>query len=235
MAAARALVIADDPAAWAALGFACDADGAIALGPLVLRLAGRAAGEGIVALELDPAPAGDADGLPLRPAGPVAASGSPHAAAASGSPYPPAASGSPHPPAVAGSPHPNGAMAVDHLVALTPDRDRTADALAAVGGDIRRRGEPPELPAPMAFVRFGPLIVEVAATNSSDVLVAGGARTVPGAFPARWWGLTVTVADIDAAAAIVGVESRPAVQPGRRILTVPRSAGLSTALALMSP
>ena len=214
MAAARALVIADDPAAWAALGFACGAGGTIALGPLVLRLAGRAAGEGIVALELDPAPAGDADGLPLR------------AAAASGPPHPAG------PPAVSGSPHPNGAVAVDHLVALTGDRDRTADALAAAGGDVRRRGGPPELPAPMAFVRFGSLIVEVAATKSSDVIVA--ARRVSDPVVAHWWGLTVTVADIDAAAAIVGVEPRPAVQPGRRILTVPRAAGLSTALALMS-
>jgi hypothetical protein len=208
MAAARALVIADDPAAWTALGFGCGADATIALGPLVLRLAGRAAGEGIVALELDPAPAGDADGLPLR---------APHPAG---------------PPAVAGSPHANGAVAVDHLVALTGDRDRTTDALAAAGGDVRRRGGPPELPAPMAFVRFGPLIVEVAATKTSDVFVA--ARTGSDPVLARWWGLTVTVADIDAAAAIVGVEPRPAVQPGRRILTVPRAAGLSTALALMS-
>jgi hypothetical protein len=73
----------------------------------------------------------------------------------------------------------------------------------------------------MAFVRFGPLIVEVATTRSADA--------------AHWWGLTVTVADLDAAAALAGTEPRPAVQPGRRILTVPRSAGLSTALALMSP
>jgi hypothetical protein len=163
---------------------------------------------GIVALQPAPAPAGDADGLPLRAAGPAAA---------------------------AGSPHPNGALAVDHLVALTGDRDRTADALAAAGGDVRRRGGPPELPAPMAFVRFGPLIVEVAATKPSDVFVAGAARMGSDPLLARWWGLTVTVADLDAAAAIVGVEPRPAVQPGRRILTVPRSAGLSTALALMSP
>jgi hypothetical protein len=223
MAAARALVIADDPAAWAALGFACDADGAIALGPLVLRLAGRAAGKGIVALELDSAPDGDADGLPLRSAFPAAARGGAGPSAAV-----PAD-------AVAGSPHPNGAVAVDHLVALTGDRDRTADALAAAGGDVRRRGGPPELPAPMAFVRFGPLIVEVAATRTSDVLVPGGATKGSDPDRARWWGLTVTVADLDVAAAIVGVEPRPAVQPGRRILTVPRSAGLSTALALMSP
>jgi len=47
--------------------------------------------------------------------------------------------------------------------------------------------------------------------------------------------VTVTVEDLDVASAIVGVQPRLAVQPGRRILTVPRSAGLSTALALMSP
>ena len=63
----------------------------------------------------------------------------------------------------------------------------------------------------MAFVRFGPLIVEVA--------------EAPGRVP-RFWGLTVTVEDIDAAALIAAAAARPAVQPGRRILTVPRSAGL---------
>lgn len=196
MAAARSLAIADDPAAWAALGFSVDAAGAIALGPLSLRLVGRGVGEGIVALELDGAVGGPADGLPLRPAPPGEATA---------------------------ATHPNGALAVDHVVAFTRDSDRTADALAAAGGDVRRRGGPPELPAPMAFVRFGPLIVEVAARN------------VPGTFLARWWGVTVTVEDLDVAAAIVGVQPRDAVQPGRRILTVPREAGLSTAVALMSP
>ena len=98
---------------------------------------------------------------------------------------------------------------------------------------------PPGLPAPMAFVRFGPLIVEVAARKGSDPFLARSwgvpARkgTVP--FLARWWGVTVTVADLDVAAAIVGAEPRDAVQPGRRILTVPDAAGLSTAVALMSP
>ena len=196
MAAARSLAIADDPAAWAALGFGVDAAGAIALGPLALHLVGREAGEGIVALELDRAVAGDADGLPLRAAPPGE---------------------------TAGAPHPNGARAVDHVVALTDDRDRTADALAAAGGDVRRRGGPPALPAPMAFVRFGPLIVEVAERTGSDLSRA------------RWWGVTITVGDLDAAAAIIGVEPRGAVQPGRRILTVPREAGLGTAVALMSP
>ena len=102
---------------------------------------------------------------------------------------------------------------------FTDDCDRTAGALAAAGGDVRRRGQPPELPAPMAFVRFGELIVEVAQ--------AGG--------PARFWGMTVNVPDVDALAGQTPGKARAAVQPGRRIATVRRDAGLSIALALMSP
>ena len=45
MAAARELLIADEPAAWAALGFAAGEDGVFALGGLTVRLTGRA-GEG---------------------------------------------------------------------------------------------------------------------------------------------------------------------------------------------
>jgi hypothetical protein len=116
------------------------------------------------------------------------------------------------------SSQPNGATAIDHLVAFTDDVDRTAGALAAAGGDVRRRGGPPQLPAPMAFVRFGPLIVEVAQT--------GG--------PARFWGLTVAVADLDALAGPLLGSIRPAVQAGRRIASVRREAGLGVALAFMS-
>jgi hypothetical protein len=194
MAAARELVIADDPAAWAALGFAPGPDGAFSLGGVRVVLAGRRAGRGIVELRVDGVAAARPDGLPI-----VAP------------PAPPRAAPGP-------SAHPNGALAIDHVVVLTDDRDRTAGALGAAGGDVRRRGGPPELPAPMAFVRFGELIVEVAQ--------AGG--------PARLWGLTVTVADVDALAGPLLGAVRPAVQPGRRIATVPRDAGLSTALALMS-
>jgi hypothetical protein len=200
MTAASEMVVADDPAAWERLGFAPDDAGRVALGPLAVRLAGRAAGEGIVALVLDGEIAGDADGLPLI------------AAPAGSSTAAPAGATAPF--------HPNGAVAVDHVVVFTDSRDRTAAALVAAGGDERRRGGPPELPAPMAFVRFGPLIVEVA--------------EAPGGAP-RFWGLTITVEDIDAAAALAGRPSRDAVQPGRRILTVPREAGLSTALALITP
>jgi hypothetical protein len=193
MAAAREIAIADDPAAWAALGFAPEAGGVIALGGLRVRLAGRDAGRGVLALSVDGLVEEPADGLPVVAAGPVAA-------------------------APAGE-HPNGALGIDHLVVFTDDHDRTADALAAAGGDVRRRGGPPELPAPMAFVRFGELIIEVAE--------AGG--------PPRFWGLTVTVPDLDALAGPLLGEARDAVQPGRRIAPVRREAGLSVALALMSP
>jgi hypothetical protein len=192
MAAARELVIADEPAAWAALGFAPGA--AFALGGVVVRLVGSSAGGGIVELRIEGVTAERPDGLPA-------------VASAGGRGAPPPSS------------HPNGALAIDHVVAFTDDRDRTTAALAAAGGDVRRRGEPPELPAPMAFVRFGELIVEVAQT--------GG--------PARFWGLTVTVPDVDALAGPRLGSPRPAVQPGRRIVTVARAAGLSVALAFITP
>jgi hypothetical protein len=192
MAAARELEIADEPAAWSALGFAPGEDGAFALGGLRVRLAGREAGSGVVAVRVEGLEADRPDGLPV-----VAGADDRR---------------------VASPAHPNGALAIDHLVAFTDDVDRTAGALAAAGGDVRRRGGPPELPAPMAFVRFGELIVEVAQV--------GG--------PVRFWGLTVTVADLDALAGPLLGAARPAVQRGRRIATVRPEAGLSTALAFMS-
>jgi hypothetical protein len=193
MAAARQLVIADEPVAWSALGFAPGDDGTVVLGGLRVRLVGREAGRGLVELRVEGVEAERPDGLPI-----VAAARAPSSTASSA--------------------HPNGALAIDHLVAFTDDRDRTAGALAGAGGDVRRRGGPPELPAPMAFVRFGELIVEV--------VQAGG--------PVRFWGLTVTVAELDALAGPLLGTARPAMQRGRRIATVHREAGLSVALAFMS-
>jgi len=215
MAAARELVIGDEPAAWARLGFAPGGDGAFALGGLRVRLAGRGAGRGVVELRVDRLAVERPDGLPI-----VAARVRWAAAAEEGRPV--SAGGDLHGPAGGGpvaSSHPNGASAIDHAVVFTDDRDRSAGALAAAGGDERRRGDPPELPAPMAFVRFGELIVEVAQ--------AGG--------PARFWGLTIMVPDLDALAGPLLGAARPAVQPGRRIATVTRAAELSVALALITP
>ena len=65
MAAARELVIADEPAAWSALGFAPGQDGAFTLGGLRVWLAGRAAGRGVVAVRVDALAAERPDGLPV--------------------------------------------------------------------------------------------------------------------------------------------------------------------------
>ena len=56
--------------------------------------------------------------------------------------------------------------------------------------------------------------------------------------PAFFWGLAFKVADLDATVAAIGEERcsapRPAVQPGRRIATLRRSAGLAVPVALMT-
>jgi hypothetical protein len=56
--------------------------------------------------------------------------------------------------------------------------------------------------------------------------------------PAFFWGLAFKVADLDATAAAIGEERcsapRPAVQAGRRIATLRRSAGLAMPVALMT-
>ena len=61
---------------------------------------------------------------------------------------------------------------------------------------------------------------------------AGGDR------PAFFWGLAFAAPDLDATVAGLGDrvgEIRPAVQPGRRIATLRRSAGLAAPVALMAP
>jgi hypothetical protein len=112
--------------------------------------------------------------------------------------------------------HPNGAIAVDHVVALTDDMDRTLAALGAAGLELRRERR---APARQAFFNLRTMILEVVEAD--------------GAAPSLW-GLTVVVEDLDALGPLVG-EPRDAVQPGRRIATVRRDVGLPTALAFMTP
>lgn len=56
--------------------------------------------------------------------------------------------------------------------------------------------------------------------------------------PAFFWGLALVAPDLDATVAELGGdrvgEARAAVQPGRRIATLRRSAGLSAPVALMT-
>ena len=115
--------------------------------------------------------------------------------------------------------HRNGALVIDHVVALTDDMGRTLAALADAGLEVRRMREPPETPARQAFINLRTLILEIV--------------EIEGDGPALW-GVTVAVADLDALGPLVEAP-REAVQPGRRIATVSREAGLPTALAFMTP
>ncbi len=121
--------------------------------------------------------------------------------------------------------HANGAVALDHVVVTTPDFERTARALEAAGMALRRTVTGPE-GSRMGFRRLGPAILELVEVAGAD----------PG--PARFWGLVVIVEDLEALAGRLGDglgEIHDAVQPGRQIATLRRSAGLGQAVAFMSP
>ncbi|HET7443912.1 MAG TPA: hypothetical protein VFJ57_04570 [Solirubrobacterales bacterium] len=198
------LTVADAPEAWRQCGFEVDGDICV-VGEVRIRLAGLDAGRGLAGWSLREVEAGDLDGLP------TAASDRP----------PPA------PPA-----HPNGVTVVDHVVAFTPALDRTVAVLAGAGLDLRRiREEPTPAGAPrQAFFRLGAVILEVVQQPAEMFESADG--------PAFFWGLAFLAPDLDATVASLGAdrvsEAREAVQPGRRIATLRRSAGLSLAVALMS-
>jgi len=201
------VLLADEPEAWKALGFAV-LDGCCQLGTVRLRLAGRRAGSGIVGWSLRAVSGVELDGLPTsRSQAPVPG------------------------PAPA---HPNGALAIDHLVAMSPALDRSVRALQAAGLPLRRiRDEPTPTGAPrQAFFRLGAEILEVV-QEPADVVERGGGSERP----AQLWGLALTVEDLGRAAQVLGPHLgpiRPAVQPGRRIATLRRSAGLAVPVALMS-
>jgi len=140
-----------------------------------------------------------------------------------------------HTPVPADAPaHPNGVLAIDHVVVMTPALDRTVAALRAAGLDLRRiREQPTPAGAPrQAFFRLGREILEVVQEPAEIVARDGGPRR-----PAHFWGLALLVEDIQRTAESLAPhvsEVRAAVQPGRRIATVRRSAGLAVPLALMS-
>jgi hypothetical protein len=201
------LTLADDPARWAALGFAV-ADGHCQIGDVRLRFAGAQPGAGIAGWSLRNVVSTELDGLPT-----------------SISQQPP--------PAPAGT-HPNGVLAIDHVVAMSPNFARSVSALQGAGLDLRRiREQPTPAGAPrQAFFRLGAEILELVAEPDEVVARAGGPDR-----PARFWGLALLAEDLDATVAGLGGhagEICAAVQPGRRIATVRRSAGLAVPLALMS-
>ena len=236
MARLASLTVADPAGLWAELGFSVvsgsvvsgsvgggsvvsgsvggggvgGGGGVVDVGGTVIALG--APGSGIVGWRLEGAPS-DIDGLPSGPA-----------------PEAPTRDGSPH----GGSPtggHRNGVVAVDHVVVATPDLDRTLGALGAAGLDLRRTrsigGGEEGQPRLQAFYMLDRTVLEV-------VGPAGGAAQGP----AHFWGVTFTVADLDATVAFLGDRigvARDAVQPGRRIATLRRHAGSTVPMAFMSP
>jgi hypothetical protein len=126
--------------------------------------------------------------------------------------------------------HPNGATHIDHVVLLSPDLARTTAALGALGVDPRGERETESYGAPMrqVFFRLGEVILEL--VGQPDVTGEGD----PGFF-----GVAVTVDDLDAAAGFLGPHLgaiKEAVQEGRRIATLRhRDLGMSVATAFMSP
>ena len=201
------LFLADEPANWAALGFEV-ADGVCDLGAVRISFRGSEQGGGLLGWSLRNLESGELDGLPTTVSGAPA-----------------------RPPALE---HPNGVLAIDHLVAVSPALERTIDALRLAGLDLRRvREEPTPAGAPrQAFFRLGREILEVVQEPDEVIERSGGADR-----PTHFWGLALLVEDLDRTLGRLGEHAgapRPAVQPGRRIATVRRSAGLAVPLALIS-
>ena len=208
----ESITVADPPEAWAEAGFLVEGD-TCRVGSIEVRLAGRDAGKGLVEWSLRGVRSTELDGLPTREA-----AGAGRAAGAGGGEAAPA--------------HPNRAVRIDHVVALPPDRARTVETLERAGLDLRRlRDEPtPAGGGFQAFFRLGESILEV--------VEAPPGSPIPEDAPARLWGLAFLVDDLDATAGLLGDrlgEPREAVQPGRRIATLRKGAGLSFGCAFMSP
>jgi hypothetical protein len=204
------LEVHDDPHAWERLGFDVR-DGAVQVGSVLVRLAGAGdeAERGLGGWTLRDISTTELDGLT------TGISAAPEREQAHA--------------------HPNGVVAIDHVVAFSPDFERTIAALRAAGLDLRRiREEPTPAGAPrQAFFRLGGEILELVELPQERLAVAGGRGA-----PARLWGLAFVSEDLERTVQELGEHTggiRAAVQPGRRIATLRRSAGLTVPLALMTP
>jgi hypothetical protein len=191
--------VAGDLDGWAAAGFTVRGD-RIGLGAVEVRGVLAPSEEGIVAWSLTGVGDGAVDGL-LTVAREEADPSAPPA-------------------------HPNRTVAIDHLVVSSPDLDRTTQALATFGIDLRRTRDAGRME--QRFFRLGEVVLE---------LVGRPGATGPG--PAAFWGLALTVDDLEATADLLGEHLGPvteAVQPGRRIATLRHEAvGVSVPVAFLSP
>jgi hypothetical protein len=199
------ITIADEGSRWADLGFDVG-DDSCQLGGVILRFNRESEGRGIVGWSLSGLMSAELDGLPTS------------VSAGSRRDVRPA--------------HPNGVIAIDHLVGISTNLDRSVSALQNAGLDLRRiREEPTPAGAPrQAFFRLGSEILEIIQepVEKSQQL---GVRAL------RFWGLALVVGDLEDTVRQLGENTGPvkgAVQTGRQIATVRRSAGIAVPLALMS-
>ncbi len=203
------LSVADSPRAWRDCGFAVEGEACV-VGDVRIRLLGRRVGRGLVGWSLRNLSRTELDGLPTRR--------------------------SQRPPPAIAAEHPNGVTALDHVVVISPNLDRTVAAFGAAGLELRRvRDEPTPAGAPrQAFYRLGSPILEVVQEPEETTERRGG-----GGQPAFFWGLAFVAPRLEVAVGLLGAERigdvHDAVQPGRRIATLRRAAGLGLPVALITP
>ena len=220
------LTVSDAPGTWAGLGFTLDGIAA-RIGATAVLCSGDEAGgaspdeRGITdwMLTADDGPLPERiDGLltgsmTLGDAAPVAPPTAPH--------------------------HVNGVVAIDHLVVMSPDVDRTVSALEDLGIECRRRRQAAAYGSTamrQAFFWLGNpdgaherVILEVVGPEIIDPAKAKD--------PAKFFGIALTCRDLDETAAFFGDLMKPpvdAVQSGRRIATLSSRAGSQVAIAFMS-
>jgi catechol 2,3-dioxygenase-like lactoylglutathione lyase family enzyme len=125
--------------------------------------------------------------------------------------------------------HPNGILEIDHVVLTSPDIPRTVATFEKLGVRARRERETGTYGAPMmqVFFKLGQPILELI-----------GPKEPQGDKPARFFGLAFTSEDLALTAKYLGEAlhaPKDAVQPGRQIATLDKTAGSTIGIAIMSP
>ncbi len=126
-------------------------------------------------------------------------------------------------PTMAPPPAPAGPVeCIDHLVIGSGNSGAVADHFAAnLGLEIKRKMIRPGTSAQLAFGKLHDVVLEF----------AGPPGPKDGPVEAKFWGLVLTVKDIDAVVASIRAagydcsDTRPAVQPGAKIATVKANTG----------
>lgn len=200
------ITVVDDGWRWAQLGFRVSEE-YCQLGSVVLHFASGGEEAGIAGWSLRGLKSAELDGLPTEISERTVRIGA--------------------------DPHPNGVSSIDHVVAISPDLDRSIAQLQAAGLELRRiREQPTPAGAPrQAFFRLGREILEVIQEPQEIAQARGETENL------RFWGLALAVGDLRQTVAGLGERVgsiKPAVQPGRQIATLRRQAGLAIPIALIS-